>query len=85
MGAAYWGDRYAELKKIAQEHGRISQKLCGGTLARWIAVQQKAIKEGRLPPEKIDMLMTIKGVQWYGRSKTAGTSGSVAVMANGSS
>jgi superfamily II DNA/RNA helicase len=69
LGAADWDDRYAELKKIEQAHGRISQKACGQQLASWIAIQQKAIKLGTLTPQKINMLLLIKGVKWYGRSK----------------
>jgi hypothetical protein len=69
LGVADWYDRYAELKKIAQAHGRISGKLCGEKLDHWISVQRKAIRDGRLPPEKMNKLMTIKEVNWQGRRR----------------
>jgi superfamily II DNA or RNA helicase len=64
LGAADWDERYAELKKIAQAHGRISGKLCGEKLTNWISKQRKAIKDGRLPQEKVKKLFTIKEVDW---------------------
>jgi Helicase associated domain/Helicase conserved C-terminal domain/Type III restriction enzyme, res subunit len=69
MGTVDWGDQYAELKKIAQAHGHISGKLCGEKLTRWIATQRSYIKRGKLSPEKMNKLLTIKEVNWYGRSK----------------
>jgi hypothetical protein len=70
MGGADWDDRYAELKEIVRAYGRISAKLCGAKLANWISTQRHHIKEGKLPMEKMNKLLTIKEVNWYGRSKT---------------
>jgi superfamily II DNA or RNA helicase len=60
LGAADWDERYSELKKIAQAHGRISGKLCGKQLTLWLSKQRKAIKNGILPQERAKKILTLK-------------------------
>jgi len=60
-----WDALYAELTRIVETHGKISNSHCDKNLAMWVYKQRRQIREGNLEPEKLKKLLAIKEVNWH--------------------
>ncbi|HXB32321.1 MAG TPA: Helicase associated domain protein [Puia sp.] len=69
MGAPDWHERYAKLKLFAKKHGRVTNAGCDENLLEWMWRQRRMIRDGKLPPEKLEKLLEIKEVDWHTTGK----------------
>jgi hypothetical protein len=64
-----WDHMFERLRDIGAVHGRISYESCDENLLQWMWRQRRFIRDGKLPPEKIAKLLTIREVDWQGSKK----------------
>jgi Helicase associated domain/Helicase conserved C-terminal domain/Type III restriction enzyme, res subunit len=64
-----WDGSYSKVKQLAEKYGRVDKTNCDKKLIGWINWQRKALKKGKLSPERLKKLLEIKDIDWYSHRK----------------
>ena len=63
-----WQSKFRELKEYAIEHKGEIPNYSYPSLGGWIATQRKSFKQEKITQERIDLLESIEGWEWIGKS-----------------
>ena len=70
MAKPEWDNQHGRLKQILKQDGYLSRDNCDKNLLEWMWRQRRFIRDGKLSADKIVKLLEIKGIDWYGSTKS---------------